>query len=382
MRIGVNTLFLIPGEVGGSETYLRSTLKAMAAGFTDLELALFTNRENDALLRSELGGFPQVRFILLPFRADNRYTRILREQLELPGRARRERLDVLWSPGYTAPILCSCPQVTSILDMQYKTHPEDLPWLARITTHLLVKAAAWRSRRVLAISAFSKEEVVRHTGISPAQVIVSPLAADAHTVAAEDTERVRALLGFDGPYLLVVSNTYPHKNVGSAVNAFGLLETLIPHRLVLVGRPRRGEEAVAAAIGGLPDPARVKRLEWVAEGDLAALYQAADALVHPSLYEGFGLPVLEAMAAGLPVVTGRFGSIPEVGGEACVYVDSRRPEALAEGVASVLKWDAKTRRQHGDAARKRAEGFNWKHTAERTLDALKEAVESSSPRYA
>ncbi len=379
MRIGVNTLFLIPGEVGGTETYLRETLKALVRGHPEHRIVLFTNTENDALLLADLAA-AGAGFVPLGFRAQNRYSRIIREQVQLPGAVRRAGVDVLWSPGYTAPYSAPCPQVTTIHDMQYKTHPDDLGWLARTTTDVLVQVAVRRSARVLAVSEFSKSEIVRHTGIPAERVRVTLEAADAGFARRVDAGRARADVaeagGPEGPFLLVVSNTYPHKNIDLAVDAFGCLQDRIPHALVLVGRPRLGEPRVEAAIRRLADPTRVKRISYVKHGALASFYAAADVFVFPSLYEGFGLPVLEAMMAGVPVVTGRFGSIPEVGGDACVYADSRSAQALAAGIGDVLEWDAATRSARIQRGGLRAATFSWSRTATQTLAALEEAVQN------
>ena len=381
MRIGVNTLFAIPGEVGGTETYLRETLRAMANHNSGHDLVLFTNLENDPVLRADLECSTRVEFVPMQFRATNRANRVIREQVQLPSIARRARVDVLWSAGYTSPFTSHCPRVTTIHDMQYKSHPEDMNWLTRGVTGVLVKSAARRSRLVLAVSEFARAEIVRHTGIPAERVRVTLEAADSRFAADLDRrqamETVSAAGCLSGPYLLVVSNTYPHKNIETAVRAFGRLQGKIPHSLVIVGRSRRGEAGVEEAIRQLPDPSRVKRIQYVESGVLVSFYVAADVFVFPSLYEGFGLPVLEAITAGAPVVTGRFGSIPEAGGNACVYVDSRSADALAEGIDAVLRWDTGTRARRVEQGRLFATGFSWSRTAARTLVALEEAAGSS-----
>ena len=136
MRIGVNTLFLIPGEVGGSEVYLRETLSAMVhRAEREVAWVIFTNRENDQMWRETLHAGGAVQFCSMDFSAANRVARVLREQFGLPSAARRAGLDVLWSPGYTAPLRCPCPQVVTLLDMQYRSHPDDFSWPARWGFH-------------------------------------------------------------------------------------------------------------------------------------------------------------------------------------------------------------------------------------------------------
>jgi glycosyltransferase involved in cell wall biosynthesis len=371
---------MIPGEVGGSETYLRQTLRALAAHVPDVSLVLFTNRENEPVLRSDLSDFPQVEFVPLRFRAMNRYARIVREQTDLPWKATRSRVDLLWSPGYTAPLLAPCPQVLSILDMQYRRFPEDLTPLARGVTHVLVAAGARLARRVMTISEFSKQEILRFTRASADRITVTPLAADpsfGRRGSAETAAAARArLLGFTAPYALCVAHTYPHKNVHTLVDAFGRIADMHPHHLVLIGKPRLGETAFQEALSALPDASRVHRLPGVVREELIALYQGADVFVFPSLYEGFGLPVVEAMLAGAPVVTTRSGSIPEVAGPYAVYADGASSSDLAEKMRHVLGWSAGERSQRQSAARAWAERFSWQRTAEGTAACFRQAVET------
>lgn len=383
MRIGVNTLFLIPGEVGGSETYLVQTLPAMVQIQADIRLTLFTNLENDSFFRKLLGHSPRISFQLLPFQARNRPHRILREQLHLPLAVRRSNVDVLWSPGYTAPICCHVPQAASILDMQYKSHPEDMSLAARLATDILVRLAVRRCRAVLTISKFSKSEILQYTSAKPEEVHVTHLAADrAFTPTTSQIvirHTVSHILPIDTPYLLCVANTYPHKNVAALVRAFGRIQDQIPHHLVLVGRPRRGAPEVAAALGRLPDAGRVHRLQGVDRPTLIALYQAADLFVFPSLYEGFGLPVLEAMTAGTPVLTTRMGSIPEVGGDCVAYFTPENEGDMHRRILALLSLPEKQRARMIIRAQDRAADFSWERTARQTLNHLRRALGHERP---
>jgi glycosyltransferase involved in cell wall biosynthesis len=376
MRIGVNTLFLIPGEVGGSETYLRRVLPPLAAAAGDDRLVLFTNRNNDAVLRADLAGHGPVDIVPLDFDARNRAVRIVLEQVALPRRARRAGVDVLWSPGYTTPLATHCPRVTSILDVQYKTHPEDLAPPALLTTGILVPLAAWRSRRLIAISEFARGEIVERLGAPARKVAVTLLAVDPAFASPPDTadQHIQSVLGTARPYLLAVSNTYPHKNLPAAVEAFGRLADTIPHDLVIVGQPRRGEPALRRAVARLAEPGRVKRVPSVAGPDLVRAYQGADVFLFPSRYEGFGLPVLEGMMAGVPVVAARRASLPELGGETVLYADPPDAGALADAVRTVLHWSPAERAARCAAARTRAGTFTWERTARETLAVLREAA--------
>lgn len=375
MKIGVNTLFLIPGEVGGTETYLRQTLKAIAGDFPDISLILFTNRENDPVLRKDLSVFKNVGFEILDFAASNRYVRIIREQLELPGRVKHSGVDVLWSPGYTAPYFCSCPQVVTIPDMQYKNFPQDLTLTARMVTDILVKCAARRCRRIIAISEFSKSEVEKHTHVGRGRIDVVPLAVDeafGNPVPREKRIQVLAsLVPSDRPYLLSVANTYPHKNIHTLVRAFGEMERKIPHNLVIVGNPRLGEEEVQKALAMIVDVKRVIRMSKLSMEQMVCLYQGCDVFVLPSLYEGFGLPVLEAMMAGVPVVTTRSASIPEVGGDCVFYADGLDIGDLTSAICRVTAMTQQQRDQWCRIAAARARTFTWQSTAKGSIEVIK-----------
>ena len=369
LRLGVNALFDPPGDVGGSETYLSETLRALARRPDRPELVLFSNAENDRLLRAE---FPEAEVVGSGIAATSRVARILAEQIQLPRLVRRARIDLLWSPGYTAPAFCACPQVVSILDVQYKRFPQDVSWLAARAMDVLYPLSARRSAAVVAISEFAKAEIVHFLGVPPEKVTTTLLAADPAFGAPggpppKETE--------GAPYLLCVAHTYPHKNVALLVRAFNRIAAEIPHRLVLVGKARLGEPEVAAALEHSP-PGRVVRFPGLPWRELIALYQHADGFVFPSLYEGFGLPVLEAMRAGAPVLTTREASLPEIGGECVRYADGRDEAAFAAALRAAIALPVAERARLAAAAQARAAGFTWDASAEKLWYVLKQVARS------
>ena len=383
MKIAVNALFLVPGQVGGTETYLRRTLSAMPALLApDEELLVFANAENASLLAADLRGAPRATVVATGLRAASRVRRVLFENRTLPRALAAAGADVLWNPGNAAPLRAPCPQATTVHDMQYRRFPEDFSPISLAAMRLLVPAAVRRSARTIAVSEFSRSEILSLVpGADPARVVAVPEAADplfaepvpGGTVA----ERALALSGGAEPLLLVVSNSYPHKSLETAAAAFGLLQKEFPHRLLVVGRPRRGEPALAAALAALPDPSRAARLDYASREDLAALYRAADLLFFPSRYEGFGLPVLEAMSAGLPVVAAREGSVPEVAGDAAAWARAGDPEDFARAAREILSDDA-LRARLAEAGRARAALFSWERTAERTLAVLRDCASGTA----
>lgn len=375
MKIGVNTLFFIPGEVGGMETYVREVLFAMATSSCDVDWVLYTNRENHNHIQGIFGKFPRFTFHLLPLKATNRYSRILREQIDLPFRVAASRIDVLWSPGYTMPFFSPCPQVVTIPDMQYRRYPEDLTWIARIATNILVRIAVRRSKGIITISEFSRREILTFTHALRASVYTVHLGVDLAFAKAlpEDMKRqkLKKLISNRNPYILCIANTYPHKNVPALIEGFSRVMKKISHQLVLVGKPRLGESEVQAALRKVSDTSRIQRFLEVDFEDLRALYQGADLFIFPSLYEGFGLPVVEAMMSGVPVLTTKCGSIPEVGGDRVCYFDPDSETDLSEKIMDIVFWEKEYRKLWILKAQEYARRFSWERTAEKTMECFK-----------
>lgn len=356
MRVGVNTLFLIPDEVGGAEVYVRGVLPRLCALDPSLELVLFTNRENHETF-AEFDRIP----LHVPARC--RPWRVLAEQTMLVAAARRAHLDLLFSPGYTAPLRAPCPQVVAILDTQFCEHPEDFPWLSLQAQKFLITRAARVADVITTLSEFCRGQIEMHLKVPSQKIIVSPL-APAPAFSGPQPCRLQK------PFLLFVSNTYLHKNGARLARAFLNIAHKVPHDLVIVGQSRAGEPP--------PNP-RIKRFFHLlhAGPELVGLFQGCDLFVFPSLYEGFGLPVVEAMAAGARVVAARAASIPEVAGDAATYFDPTSEEAIGRAILDVLDEPPKTRQRFIEIGRARARQFTWDRCARQTLAAFDQALQGS-----
>jgi len=256
--------------------------------------------------------------------------------------------------------------------------PEDFSRLGLFFTKRLTRQSMKRSEAVLTISEFSRQEITRFTQTPFDKIRVTPLSADeefSKPLPGEFiAERAMVLAHCAEPYILMVANSYPHKSLETGVRAYGQICGDFTHRLVIIGKPRLGEAAVAEAIEALPEQGRVVRLNYVMRQDLVALYQGAELFVFPSKYEGFGLPVLEAMCAGIPVVTTREGAIPEVGGDAVVYSEAGNADSLAAAMRRILSLDAAARSAVVEKARARASKFSWEATARETISVCEELV--------
>ncbi len=373
LHLGVNTLFFVPGDVGGTETYLREMLLAITQGYPEMSLTLFTNLENDVVLRKILADHAHVSYVCLGFRAAVRPLRILIEQVLLPLAVLRSSVTMLWSPGYTAPFWAGCPQAVTVHDLQYKQHPEDLSWLERRTLDVLVRTACRRCEAVITVSQFSRNEIVDYDFASPEKVHVVIEGVDQSfgvpVTEGSALQDLKNTLSLDNPYILCVAHTYPHKNVHLLVDAFAKIYDLIPHNLVIVGKARLGEPAMREAVSRLPVKSRLYRFEnGVSFETLRLLYQKADMFVLPSTYEGFGLPVLVAMIAGVPVITVNKASLPEVGGRHALYVDDPSAETLSRKVLALIHANTSEKQENVDAAKKWATSFSWQKAAHEIIE--------------
>jgi glycosyltransferase involved in cell wall biosynthesis len=370
LRILINALFLVPNQVGGSETYLRSLINELASIDLANEYVLCVGPEAAAT-------FPRLseqwRLVVSPMQSAWRPGRLMLEQTWVPRVAEAVKADVIHSPGYTAPLISRARRVTTIHDMNYKRHPEDLSWAERTVYATLIPRVAHTSRRVIALTEAARTDIVRWTGVPARKVTVvySAARSDWPGEPSADAERVAAA-GVAEPFVLSVAAAYPHKNLGRLVGALPVRtndDALIT--LVIVGLKGRASAEVRAASAGRPNQVRV--LGWVDDALLASLYRRSLALAFPSLYEGFGLPILEAMALGVPVVTSHMGAMAEVAGDAAELVNPFEVESIRLGMQRVI-CDQAYRHELRRRGVRRAAQFTWTATAQGTLRVYTEAA--------
>lgn len=352
MRIGVNALYLIPGGVGGTEVYLRSLLEAMPGG---TDFVSFINRETSA---APLPG----KNLALPVRAESRPRRILAEQLQLGALVKAQRIDVLLNPGFTAPWRAPCPQVTVFHDLQHKRHPEffrplDLPFW-----RMLLYQSAHTSRRLIAVSEATKADLRHFYKLPEERIDVIP-----HGVSAEFLDLERA----PEDILLCVSTLHPHKNIERLVRVFTRLHREHPElRLVLAGMRGFANASVQSEIRASDAQHSIRTTGWIPRGELMSLYRRARAVVYPSTFEGFGMPVLEALAAGIPTACSDIPPLREIASGHAILFDPHSDEAMLEALRRLMRAAPPDR---GHAAR-----YTWRAAAEATLRTLEKAYRSRS----
>jgi len=367
VRVGINALFLIPGKVGGSETYLRALVRALQAVDHANDYVIYTNRENAGSF--ELSS-PRFREVRCPVTASNRAARMAWEQLVLPLQALRDRLDVLHSPGYTGPLVLGCANVVSILDLNYHFHPEDWTRTALLANQLLIPRVAKAATHVITISECSRRAIIDVLHVPAQKISVTLLGVDGNLVEPAPAATLVDKFGLDRPYLFTVTASHPHKNVDGLFRAYELAcrDWVDPPPLVVVGIRGRHQERLEAIVRGWSGGGRIVFPGWVDAPTLAALYRGARVFVFASKYEGFGIPVLEAMSVDVPVVSSNRASLPEVCGDAATLVD---PDDLAAFAAAMrrLFTDEAARAQHVTRGRDQVAKFTWRRTAEATLGA-------------
>ena len=346
-RIGVNALYLIPGGVGGTEIYLRNLLRALAAIDRANHYVVFTNRETGRDLVPDQSNFtwaPQ------PLRAAFRPWRILWEQTALPLAAWRHRFDVLFNPGFTAPVLCPCPQVTVFHDLQHKRHPEHFRWFDLPFWRLLLWASARVSSQLIADSAATRDDLLHFYGASSEVV---PLGVERRFL---DIASVRQPQDF----VLCVSTLHPHKNLARLLRVYSGTVGLPP--LVITGLKGFAAKEIEQLAGD-----RVRITGWIPREELYALFQGARAFIYPSTFEGFGLPVLEAMAAAIPVACSNIPPLREIAGDTVLYFNPDNDREIAAALNQLL---SSPNAELVEAARRRASEFTWERTAQATLRVL------------
>ncbi|MHB8770713.1 MAG: glycosyltransferase family 4 protein [Syntrophales bacterium] len=371
MKIGINLLYLLPGVVGGTETYAAGLLQGLAEIDRQNEYVVFVNRESEhwPLPRGE-----NFRRVVCPVRAAGRASRYLYEQVQLPRLLGRHRIDVVHSLGYVGPLVAPCPSVVTVHDLNYVTLRHTMSAARRIALRFFSMQSARRADRVITISAFSKGEICRVIHLDPGKVTAIHLGAMRTGVspAAGEWGKLAGRYGIPEPYVVAFGGRTLNKNIPRLIRAFALVRDAVPHSLVLIGH-LPADVDLAAEAEELRE--RVVVTGYVPEGDILPLLSHADLFVLPSLYEGFGLPALEAQQAGVAVACSTAGSLPEVAGAGAVYFDPESVDAMAAAIRRCLA-DAPLRSQLVRNGRENGARFSWDKTAEETVAVYREVCGS------
>ncbi|WP_233243792.1 glycosyltransferase family 4 protein [Paraconexibacter algicola] len=376
MHVGFNLIFLVPGETGGMEVAAREMLQRIdgaaraASGGTPVRLTAFVNREAAG------GGWgPGVEEVVVPVNATDRKQWVWGEQRHLPPLAARAGCDVVHSLGSTAPLWGSFARVTTIHDLNYKLVPDAHFGVRGKVMGVLVPSAARRSHRIVVDAASTRDDLFEHLGTPREKVDVVPLGVSPRpAVTPRDERELRAELELgERRILLSVSAKRPHKNLLALIEAFAGLPAADRPVLVLPGYPTEHEAELRSRAAALSVADDVRFPAWLSTEDLEGLYAAADVFVFPSRYEGFGLPVLEAMARGVPVATSGVSSLGEVAGDAALQFSPDSVDDIRGAIARLLA-DGALRERLRAAGVARAAEFTWERTAALTFAAYERVL--------
>lgn len=370
MRLGLDLLFLIPGETGGRETYARELIAALIAEQPELDAVAFVGADATPALRADLAT--AMRMIRVPSTARRPDRWAAGELVQLPVAAHRAGVDVLHSLANFGPVAGPFRRVLTLHDMQYRAVPELLTTARRAGTTVMLETAARRAHRIITVSGFSRDEIVRELGIEAGRIDVVPngLGSSAVNPTSEAALRERLDLGARSVVLTAASDL-PHKNLGVLVDALALLPADQRPLLVIAGAGTdRGD--LPGRVAGHRLSHDVRLLGFCPAPDLEGLYAMAGAFVLPSVYEGFGMPVLEAMSRGVPVICADIPALREVGGDAAAYFAPNSPAEIAAAITLLTSDNGLATRLAG-RGRDRARGFSWHAAAIATMACYRRA---------
>lgn len=365
----------VGAKLGGNETYAINLIEALAEIDQSNRYTLYvTKPEAIERFANRWANFSVKQ--TLP------HSPLVRIPLTLVRELRRHPVDVL-HVQYTAPPFAPCPVVATIHDLAFEHLPETFNRRSWMQLRLTVRRTARRAAQIITVSEYSRQDISKTYGIAPERITVTPEAAPSYfNPITNETElkNVRKTYGIEGDYILSLCSIQPRKNLVRLIEAYSRwrqsnTETNYP-QLVLAGKRGWLDDKVFRVASKSPVAKDIVFTGYVAEKDLPALYSGAVCFVYPSYFEGFGLPVLEAMQCGVAVIAGNKTSLPEIVGEAGMLVDPFNHEMLLQAIARVVK-DVSYRNDLRRKGLLRARDFSWTTTAQLTLDIYKRVAHKS-----
>ena len=367
----------LPKNPVGAGVYITRVVKELLKYGSSYDFIVLAHEDDFSLF--QLDDSFKSNFIFL--RDFGRGYRILSEQISYPSIIHREKIDLYHGLHYSFPVVHGCPVVTTVHDMTYFIHPEKHLWLKRYYFKFFIRYACSKSDKILSVSQSTKNDIIKYTKCDPNIISVTPLGVDEKFKKIGDKsvlESVREKYNLPNEFILFVGLIEPRKNVGLLIEAFAKYiksEIDLDTNLVIAGRWGWESNAIMELVANLDISGRVIFPGYIAQEDLPALYTLAKIFVYPSYYEGFGLPVLEAMACGTPVITTNVSSMPEFVGDSGILIEPGDLEALVVAL-EILMADSEKR---NDLSRKgilASSSFRWKKTAELTLKAYDKVFET------
>jgi glycosyltransferase involved in cell wall biosynthesis len=379
LSVGLNLAYLVE-DSGGSGRYARELIAAMLEVEPDTRLTAWVGSTAPADLQREPWA-AEVEWVRLPVPGVGSPWHLWHELIGIGLAARRRRIQVVHGLAYLAPVLHpGVASIATILDVIWMHHPEAAGRRFRLVMRTLTPLLGRTSNRIIAISQAAREDIATTLRLDPGKIDVTPLGIDSGVgrAAAEPTPReeqaLRERLGLDSrPVVLCVAAKRPHKNLHGLVRAFALLHEPRP-QLVLPGSPNDYERELRRLACELGVQGSVRFPGWISDEQLQGLYRMAACFVLPTFQEGFGLPVLEAMARGVPVACSNIPTLHEVAGNAALLFDPHSPRSIAHAIEALMG-DQRLCRDLVKRGHDRCATFTWRRTAETTLASYRRALQ-------
>jgi glycosyltransferase involved in cell wall biosynthesis len=366
MRIAIDARMIKLGSMHGIARYVYELIRGLAAKKSEFDYCILVN--DDSPIRDEVWP-ANIQFVTIKAGWIG-----FREQFEIPAVLRAQRIDLFHAPSFVAPILSPCKMIMTIHDLNHLVLPQFYTPFHQLYYRVFVKSCIQRSKFILTVSNFSKDEIVRTLGLDQAKILVTYNGvSEIYRPVTDDKELdyVREIYEFPNEFILCVSNNKPHKNIYQLVRAYCQSNVTLP--LVLA-------TPVDAALLKLAESFNKKHLiyfsKFIAEEHLPAVYSMTKLFVYPSTYEGFGLPPLEAMCCGAPVVVARSSSLPEVVGEKAIFADPYNYVDIAHALEIGVNDDTARALSVSDIEEHRKK-FSWETMVDQTLDLYKNCLASS-----
>ena len=380
-HIGINLLWMVPGVVGGSETYTTRLLRGLAERNNDLRYTLFALPQFASAHQDIASSFDVA---YAPLTGQWKSFRVAGENSWLARQSRKRGIGVVHHAGGIVPLIPAPRPIVTVHDLQYLFFPEYFTKTKLVYLQRMVPRSAEAARLVLTPSEYTRRTVIERLRIDPSVVVVVPhgIGTRGGVRASED---IRERHGLEGPFFLYPAAMYPHKNHLVLIDAFARLLKVHPEAQLVLTGPKGWQEWKTATdmeeriVGEIENRniwGRVKQLGYVSAPDLEALYQAATAMVFPSRFEGFGAPILEAMARGCPVIAADATAIPEVVGGAGRLVSPDNADDWCRAMADLLE-DAEEREGFVKAGLERATDFGWTRSAAILEDSYRFVLETT-----
>ncbi|GKX67815.1 glycosyltransferase family 4 protein [Inconstantimicrobium mannanitabidum] len=354
---------------GGNETYYRNIIDNIYKNLGDTDELFILLDSEEEKKRIDAKNIKNVKTIMFKYKNP-----IKRYGYEMAKIVKSYSIDVLHTQYYS-PIIKNCKLVVTIHDVSFIHYPECFNTMELIRNRLWIRNAAKRADSILTVSEYSKQDIVKQFGVNDNKVHVTYLAPSGifRELEDKDVEQAKEKFKIDAPYILAVGNLQPRKNLVTLINSYVKIKSSdinFKHKLVIVGKKAWKYDAIFSTLNSHNLSDDIILTDYVSEEDLVRLYNGADVFIYPSIFEGFGLPVIEAMACGTPVITSNTTSLPEVVDDAAILIDPYNQEEIVSKIEA-LCMDNQLKNELRGKGLKRAKLFSWETTAKKVMDVYK-----------